>query len=533
MGHIDVSSVEYWLPDGRLLLNDVNFRVGDGAKVAIVGPNGSGKTTLIKMICGDLEPHAGKVSHSGGLGVMRQFIGQVRDESTVHDLLITVSTPKIQRAAQRVRAAEERMNGENTEKNQVAYAQAIADWGDAGGYEWEVIWDTCCMRALGESFDHVSHRKVNTLSGGEQKKLVLEALLQGPDEVLILDEPDNYLDVPSKRWLEEELKESKKTIFFVSHDRELLDRVAEKIVTVELGSDGNTVWVHGGNFASWHDARKARQERIAEVLLRWEQEHERLVKLVQRLQVQAKNSPDMASRYRAMQTRLRKFEEIGPPQAPALEQDVKVGLSGGRTGLRVLTCEKLELKGLTDPFDLELFYGDRVAILGKNGTGKSHFLRLLSGDSTVAYSGEFTLGARVEPGFFAQTHSHPEFIGKTLIEILWSECSLQLGPAKSVLRRYELQEQSDQKFESLSGGQQARFQILLLELSGCTMLLLDEPTDNLDLASAEALEQGLERFEGTVLAVTHDRWFTRGFDRYLVFPASGQVYEAPEAVWEY
>ena len=241
----------------------------------------------------------------------------------------------------------------------------------------------------------------------------------------------------------------------------------------------------------------------------------------------------MASRYRAMQTRLRKFEEIGPPQAPALEQDVKVGLSGGRTGLRVLTCEKLELIGLTDPFDLELFYGDRVAILGKNGTGKSHFLRLLSGDSTVKYSGEFKLGARVEPGFFAQTHSHPEFIGKTLIEILWSECSLQLGPAKSVLRRYELQEQSDQKFESLSGGQQARFQILLLELSGCTMLLLDEPTDNLDLASAEALEQGLEGFAGTVLAVTHDRWFTRGFDRYLVFPASGHVYEAQEAVWEY
>ena len=110
MGHIDLSGIEYWLPDGRLLLNDINFRVGDGAKVAIVGPNGSGKTTLIKMICGDLTPHAGKVSISGGLGIMRQFIGQVRDESTVRDLLVSISPPKIQSAAERVQSAEKLMN---------------------------------------------------------------------------------------------------------------------------------------------------------------------------------------------------------------------------------------------------------------------------------------------------------------------------------------------------------------------------------------------------------------------------------------
>ncbi|CAN2233634.1 Uup ATPase components of ABC transporters with duplicated ATPase domains [actinobacterium SCGC AAA044-D11] len=533
MGHIDLSGIEYWLPDGRLLLNDINFRVGDGAKVAIVGPNGSGKTTLIKMICGDLAPHAGKVAISGGLGIMRQFIGQVRDESTVRDLLVSISPSKIQEAALRVQRAEELMNERNTEKDQLNFAQAISDWGDAGGYDAEVMWDMCCTSALNKTYDEVSHRLVNTLSGGEQKKLVLQALLRGPDETLILDEPDNYLDVPAKRWLENELINTGKTVFFVSHDRELLNKVAQKIVTVELGATGNTVWVHGGNFATWHDARKARQERFAELLLRWNQEHDRLINLVKTLQVQAASSPDMASKYRAMQTRLRKFEEVGPPEAPPLEQDVKVTLRGARTGLRVLTCEKLQLTGLTDPFDLELFYGDRVAILGQNGTGKSHFLRALSGDESVKYSGSFKLGARVTPGFFAQTHAHPEFIGKTLVEILWEEASLQLGPAKSVLSRYELSQQSDQRFESLSGGQQARFQILLLELQGSTMLLLDEPTDNLDLASAEALEEGLAGYSGTVLAVTHDRWFTRGFDRYLVFPATGGVYEAKEPVWEY
>jgi ATPase subunit of ABC transporter with duplicated ATPase domains len=241
----------------------------------------------------------------------------------------------------------------------------------------------------------------------------------------------------------------------------------------------------------------------------------------------------MASKYRAMQTRLRKFEELGPPPAPPIEQDVKVGLTGGRTGERVITCEGLSINGLTEPYTIEIFYGDRVAILGKNGTGKSHFLRLLGGEEGLEVEGAWKLGARVKPGYFAQTHAHPEFVGKTLLEILWAEHSLQLGPAKSVLGRYELDQQAEQKFQTLSGGQQARFQILLLELQGATLLLLDEPTDNLDLASAEALEKALTAYQGTVLAVTHDRWFTRGFSRYLVFGGDRRVFESSEPVWEY
>jgi len=154
----------------------------------------------------------------------------------------------------------------------------------------------------------------------------------------------------------------------------------------------------------------------------------------------------------------------------------------------------------------------------------------------VAQTGRARLGARVRPGWFAQTHEHPELLGRTLLEILHRGDDHRRGmpqeEAARVLDRYELAESSEQKFESLSGGQQARLQILLLELSGATMLLLDEPTDNLDVASAEALEAGLEAFEGTVLAVTHDRWFARSFDRYLVFGADGKVYEADEPVWD-
>jgi ATPase subunit of ABC transporter with duplicated ATPase domains len=236
-----------------------------------------------------------------------------------------------------------------------------------------------------------------------------------------------------------------------------------------------------------------------------------------------------------MQTRLRKFEEgPRPPELPQ-EHEVKPRLRGARTGVRAITCEALELTGLMKPFDAEVFFGDRVAVLGSNGSGKSHFLRLLGGGE-VAHTGSYRLGARVVPGLFAQTHEHPEWIGRTLVDVLWhgedGRKGLDRGAAMSVLSRYGLAAGGDQRFETLSGGQQARFQILLLELSGATLLLLDEPTDNLDLTSAEALQDALEEFTGTVVAVTHDRWFARSFDRFLLFGANGIVSEVQEPVWD-
>jgi len=231
---------------------------------------------------------------------------------------------------------------------------------------------------------------------------------------------------------------------------------------------------------------------------------------------------------------------------------VKMRLIGGRTGKRAVVCEGLELSGLMKPFDLEVWFGERVAVLGANGSGKSHFLRLLAaggsdpdvehrliGDvpiTPVSHTGVARLGARVRPGWFAQTHEHPELIGKNLLEVLHRGDAHRAGMGRELaarkLDRYELAYASEQTFESLSGGQQARFQILLLELSGATLLLLDEPTDNLDLASAEALEEGLAAFEGTVVAVTHDRWFAQSFDRYVIFASDGAVIETPEPVWD-
>ncbi|MEP7034315.1 MAG: ATP-binding cassette domain-containing protein [Dermatophilaceae bacterium] len=552
MGHLDVNGVSYFLPDGRPLLDGVSLRVGEGAKVALIGPNGTGKTTLSLIVSGDLGAAEGAVTRSGGLGVMRQFIGSVRDDSSVRDLLVSVAPSTIRSAAASLDAAEARMLEVDDEPAQMAYAQSLADWADAGGYEHETLWDVCTVAAIGIPFEQAQWRSVRTLSGGEQKRVVLEALLRGPEDVLMLDEPDNYLDVSAKRWLEEQLIASPKTILFISHDRELLDRVATRIATLEPGAAGSTLWVHAGRFSTYHQARVERNSKLEELRRRWDEEHAKLKALVLMYRTKAAYNDGLASRYQAAMTRLAKFEELGPPELVPYQQNVRMRLKGGRTAKRAVIAKQLELTSLMRPFDLEIWYGERVAVLGSNGSGKSHFLRLLAaggsdpapehrpvGDVqpvTVEHTGIARLGSRVRPGWFVQTNQHPALMGRTLLEILHRGDEHRAGKpreeAARALDRYELARASEQTFESLSGGQQARFQILLLELSGATLLLLDEPTDNLDLHSAEALEEGLEAFEGTVVAVTHDRWFAKGFDRFLIFGQDGSVYESVDPVWD-
>jgi len=552
VGHVDVNQVSFDLPDGRPLLREVSLRVGGGARIALVGPNGSGKTTLSRIISGDLAAHSGAVTRSGGLGVMRQFIGSVRDESTVRDLLLSVASDKVRAAAAEIDRTELAVMEHDTERDQLAYAQALVDWGDAGGYEAETLWDTCTVAALGVPYERAQWRPVTTLSGGEQKRVVLEALLRGPEEVLLLDEPDNYLDVPGKRWLEDALIASPKTVLFISHDRELLARVATRVATLEPGAAGSTLWVHPGPFGTYAAAREDRNSRLEELRRRWDEEHIKLKALVVMYRQKAAYNSDMAPKLQAAETRLRRFLEAGPPEAVPVTQRLRMRLTGGRTAKRAIVCERLELTGLMQPFDSEIWFGERLAVLGSNGSGKSHFLRLLAcggsdpdvehqpvGETRpepVRHTGSARLGARVRPGWFAQTHHQPALLGRTLAEILHRGDEHRDGrgreEAAKVLDRYGLAKEAEQTFESLSGGQQARFQILLLELSGATMLLLDEPTDNLDLDSAEALEAALDAFEGTVVAVTHDRWFARGFDRFLVFRADGRVIESVDPVWD-
>ncbi|MBB4662147.1 ATP-binding cassette domain-containing protein [Conexibacter arvalis] len=531
--HLEVRDLRYVRPDGRLLLDGVSFAVGGGETVALVGPNGGGKTTLLRLIAGELHPDGGSVTASAGVGFMPQLIGAGPGSGSVRDQLLAVAPPRIRRAAAALARAEARLAERGDEATQLAYAAALAEQADAGGYELEVVWDAVARDALGLPYAEVADRPVASLSGGERKRLVLEALLRGPDEIVLLDEPDNALDVPAKERLEHDLRATAKTVVLVSHDRQVIAAAADRVVTVEDGG----VWVHPAGFATYAEARRRRLGRLEARRRDWNRERARLRQLVHARRQSAARNDGLAGSYRAAQARLARFEAAGPPTAPPQPQNVRMRLRGGRTGKQAVIAERLAIPGLLRPFDLEVWFGERVALHGANGVGKSRFLELLAdagrpgarmapGPSRPPHDGTLRFGARVLPGLFVQTHRRPDLHGRTPAAIVMADHALESGEAIAALARYELAATRDQPFETLSGGEQARLQILLLELAGATLLLLDEPTDNLDLHSADALQQGLQGYAGAVLFATHDRWFAADADRRLHFADDGSVREA-------
>ena len=337
----------------------------------------------------------------------------------------------------------------------------------------------------------------------------------------MLDEPDNYLDVPAKRWLEERLVESPKTVLFVSHDRELLDRVATRIATLEPSSSGNTVWVHPGRFSTYEQARADRNARLEELRKRWDEEHAKIKALVVMYRQKAAYNSDMASRLQAAETPAAPVRGGGPARRRCrCGRRSPCGSRGGRTAKRAVVATALELKvdggQLMRPFDTEIWFGERVGVLGSNGSGKSHFLRLLAaGGSDPDREHEPVGDIRPAP----VEHAGPGRAGLPGATRLVRADARPRRPARAHAARdppprrrpprrdaarprrprarpLRPGQASEQTFDSLSGGQQARLQILLLELSGATLLLLDEPTDNLDLHSAEALEDALDGVRG-------------------------------------
>ncbi len=520
MSSIVVSELAYSPPGADQLFFDVSFGVSPGEHAAIVGPNGVGKSTILKILTGQYEADDGEFSIGGTFLQMTQDVGMSRPDDSLRDMLIEVAPTALREAGKKLFAAEKAMM--SGDDDGMKYAEALGDWGDLGGYDLETQWAASAQRSVKTPVDNFATRLVSQLSGGERKRLVLDLLLTSGADVLFLDEPDNYLDIPTRGWLEEQIKACKSTILMVSHDRTLLERVATKIIAVE----GSGAWVHGGSYVTFPEARQKRQELLGDDLKRWNDEERRLFHHMKIMKQRAAQNFKNATKANGAETRWEKFVKAGPPPPPVADQQIYVRFRGADSARRVVKFEAVAIGDLFMPFSDEVHFGERLGLIGPNGTGKTHLLNALNGKAD-GLMGDITFGPRTSVGMFNQVNDRPEFHGRECIEIVRDRLSDE-QKSMGALARYGLRNNARQEFQTLSGGQKARLEILSLELAGHNVLLLDEPTDNLDIDSSEALERAIEGFEGTVIAVSHDRTFLANFDRFIMITDDGDVYELPD-----
>jgi ATPase subunit of ABC transporter with duplicated ATPase domains len=520
MSSIVVSELEYGPPGADQLFFDVSFKVSPGEHAAIVGANGVGKSTILRILTQEIEADGGEFAIGGSMLNMTQDVGMSRPNDTLREMLIEVAPKNLRDAGRALVAAEKALS--TGDDDGMGYANALADWGDLGGYDLEAKWQASAQRSVKTPVEDFSTRLVSELSGGERKRLVLDLLLTSGADVLLLDEPDNYLDIPTRKWLEEQIKSCKSTILMVSHDRTLLEQCSTKVVVIE----GSGCWVHGGSYKTFPGARAKRQELLGDDLKRWNEEERRLFHHMKIMKQRAAQNFKNATKANGAETRWEKFVAAGPPPPPVADQQIYVRLRGADAARRVAKLEKVTIDNLFLPFSEEIHHGERVGLIGPNGTGKTHLLKVLSGENQPT-EGQVTFGPRTSVGVFTQVNNRPDFLGRECVDIVLDRISEE-EKAMKTLARYGLRNNARQKFETLSGGQKARLEILRLEIEGHNVLLLDEPTDNLDIESSEALEKALDGFEGTVVAVSHDRTFLAQFDRYIMITDDGEVYALPD-----
>ena len=487
----------------------------------LVGVNGIGKSTILRILSGELQADEGEFALGGTVLTMAQDAGMAAPDATLREMLIEVAPPELRTAGRDLLAAERALVPRASGRAGMAYAEALTTWGDLGGYELEAQWASAVQRVVKSPVDDVSTRRVGELSGGERKRLVLDLVLNSGADIVLLDEPDNYLDIPTRWWLEEQLRQTQVD----GADGQPRPRRARRggdqgdrdRGVGRVGARRFVRIVPAGTGRSAGAARRRAQ--------RWNDEERRLFRHMKIMKQRAAVNFKNASKANAAETRWEKFVAAGPPPPPVPDQQIHVGLRGADSARRVVQMIDVTVDDLFFPFSDEVYFGERVGLIGPNGTGKTHLMNALAG--TSGFDGSINFGPRTSVGMFSQVNDRPEFIGRTCLQIVEPMVGTFELAMKS-LARYGLADAGRQEHQTLSGGQKARLEILTLELAGHNVLLLDEPTDNLDVDSAVALEQALDRFIGTVIAVSHDRTFLRQLDRFLMITDDGEVISLPD-----
>ena len=487
------------------ILNHVSFHIEEREKAAVVGINGAGKSTLLKIIVGELAPDEGSVVIAKGktLGYLAQH-QDLDSGRTIYDELLEVKRPIIE-MEERLRTLEvnmKRSQGEELESLYQTYSRLSHEFELANGYAWKSE-ITGVLKGLGFLEEEFS-KPVSTLSGGQKTRVSLGKLLLSKPDIILLDEPTNHLDMESIAWLENYLLNYQGTVVIVAHDRYFLDRVVTKVVELDNGSST----VFQGNYSAYSEKKAMLRASILKAYLNQQQEIKHQEEVITKLR--SFNREKSIKRAESREKLLNKIERIEKPTEvnDAMNITLEPDIVSGNDVLTVRGLTKgFDGQTLFSDVDFEIKRGERIAIIGNNGTGKTTILKIING-ILAADAGEIRLGSRVHIGYYDQEH-HVLHSEKTLFQELSDTYpNMNNTQIRNVLAAFLFT--GDDVFKligDLSGGEKGRVSLAKLMLSEANFLILDEPTNHLDITSKEILESALCRYTGTVLYVSHDRYF--------------------------
>ena len=486
------------------VLKDVSFHINDNEKAAIVGINGAGKSTLLKIIINEMSADSGDVFLAKGaaIGYLAQH-QNIDTEMTIFDVMLEVKKDILE-LSDKMRDLEAKMKqaeGAALEDVYEDYSRATHEFELKNGYAYKSE-ITGILKGLG--FDEEDfNRKVNTLSGGQKTRAYLARLLLSKPDIILLDEPTNHLDMKAIGWLETYLKNFNGAVLIVAHDRYFLDGVAEKII--ELNNCKATTFL--GNYTDYANKKKALREAELKAYLNQQKEIAHQEAVIEKLR--SFNREKSIKRAESREKVLDKIERVNKPTE--IDASMKISLKPHKeSGKDVLNVENLTKsfdEVLFENISFEIKKGERVAIIGGNGTGKTTLLKIING-LLLPDSGKIKLGTNVEIGYYDQEHQVLNADKNLFDEISDDYPYLNNTEIRNVLASFLFTKDDVFKLVgSLSGGEKGRLSLAKLMLSEANFLLLDEPTNHLGITSKEILEDALNNYEGTVLYVSHDRYF--------------------------